>query len=68
MGDTTMEFTTFSNGVKMPMVGFGVFQVPDAAQCERVVLDAFHAGYRMVDTAEAYMNEEAVGIALKKAD
>ncbi|MBT2733700.1 aldo/keto reductase [Bacillus sp. ISL-7] len=62
-----MEFTTLSNGVKMPMVGFGVYQVPDAAQCERVVLDAFHAGYRLVDTAEAYMNEEAVGIALKKS-
>ncbi|MEM5008480.1 aldo/keto reductase [Priestia megaterium] len=62
-----MEFTTLSNGVKMPMVGIGVYQVPDAAQCERAVLDAFRAGYRLVDTAEVYMNEEAIGIAIKKS-
>lgn len=50
----------------MPMLGFGVFQVPDAAQCEQAVLDAIESGYRLIDTAAAYMNEEAVGAAIKK--
>lgn len=61
-----MEFITLNNGVKMPMEGFGVFQVPDAAQCEQAVLDAIASGYRLIDTAAAYMNEEAVGAAIKK--
>lgn len=61
-----MEYITLNNGIKMPMLGFGVFQVPDAAQCERAVLDAIESGYRLIDTAAAYMNEEAVGAALKK--
>lgn len=61
-----MEFTTLNNGVKMPMEGFGVFQVPDPAQCEQAVLDAISSGYRLIDTAAAYMNEEAVGAAIKK--
>lgn len=61
-----MEFVTLSNGVKIPLEGFGVFQVPDSAQCERAVLDAIDAGYRLIDTAAAYMNEEAVGNAIKK--
>lgn len=61
-----MEFTTLSNGVKMPLEGFGVFQVPDPAVCERSVLDAIASGYRLIDTAAAYMNEEAVGKAIAK--
>lgn len=61
-----MEFTMLNNGIKMPMEGFGVFQVPDLAECEKSVLDAIEAGYRLIDTAAAYMNEEAVGAAIKK--
>ena len=61
-----MEFTTLNNGIKMPMEGFGVFQVPDPAQCEQAVLDAIASGYRLIDTAAAYMNEEAVGAAIAK--
>lgn len=56
-----------NNGVEMPMEGFGVFQIPDAAQCEQSVTDALNAGYRLIDTAAAYMNEEAVGAAIKKS-
>lgn len=62
-----MEYTTLSNGVKMPMEGFGVFQVEDAAVCEQAVLDALKAGYRLIDTAAAYFNEEAVGNAVRVA-
>lgn len=50
----------------MPLEGFGVFQVPDSAECEQAVLDAIASGYRLIDTAAAYMNEEAVGRAIKK--
>ena len=62
-----MEFITLNNGVKMPLEGFGVFQVPDPAQCEQAVLDAIASGYRLIDTAAAYMNEKAVGEAIKKS-
>ncbi|MCM1166472.1 MAG: aldo/keto reductase [Lachnospiraceae bacterium] len=62
-----MEFTTLSNGVKMPLIGLGVYQVPDAAQCEGAVLYALKTGYRLIDTAAAYANEEAVGSAVKKS-
>ena len=61
-----MEFVTLNNGVKMPLEGFGVFQVPDPAVCEQAVLDAIATGYRLVDTAAAYMNEQAVGAAIQK--
>lgn len=61
-----MQYVTLHNGVKMPMEGFGVFQVPDPAHCEQAVLDAISSGYRLIDTAAAYMNEEAVGAAIKK--
>ncbi len=63
-----MEFVTLNNGIKMPKVGFGVFQMADSAQCEQAVLEAIHTGYRLIDTAAIYMNEEAVGVALKKCD
>ena len=62
-----MEFVTLNNGVKMPMEGFGVFQVPEAAVCEQAVCDALSAGYRLIDTAAAYFNEEAVGAAIRKS-
>ena len=62
-----MEYVTLNNGIKMPMEGFGVFQVPDPEQCEQAVLDAIGSGYRLIDTAAAYMNEEAVGAAIQKS-
>lgn len=62
-----MEFVTLDNGVKMPMEGFGVFQVPEAAVCEQAVSEALETGYRLIDTAAAYFNEEAVGAAIKKS-
>lgn len=62
-----MEYITLNNGIKMPMEGFGVFQVPDSKQCEQAVLDAVESGYRLIDTAAAYMNEEAVGAAIQKS-
>lgn len=62
-----MEYVALNNGVKMPKEGFGVFQVLDAAVCEQAVLDALASGYRLIDTAAAYFNEEAVGAALKKS-
>ena len=61
-----MEYIKLQNGVKMPLEGFGVFQVPDPAVCERAVLDAIACGYRLIDTAAAYGNEEAVGRAIAK--
>ena len=61
-----MEFVTLNNGIKMPLEGFGVFQVPDSAECEKAVLEAVETGYRLIDTAAAYRNEEAVGAAIKK--
>lgn len=63
----TMESITLSNGVAMPLEGFGVFQVPDAATCKQAVLDAIKSGYRLIDTAALYMNERAVGEAIKEA-
>lgn len=62
-----MEFLTLNTGAKMPLEGFGVFQIPDEAQCEQVVYDAIRTGYRLLDTAAAYMNEKAVGKGVKRA-
>lgn len=56
-----METRKLNNGVEMPQEGFGVFQVNDPALCEQTVLDAIHTGYRLIDTASSYENEEAVG-------
>lgn len=61
-----MKKVVLNNGVEMPILGFGVFQVPDPSDCERSVCDALEAGYRLIDTAASYMNEEAVGNALGK--
>ena len=60
-----MEFVTLNNGIKMPVLGYGVYQVSNE-ECERCVLDALCVGYRSIDTAQAYGNEEAVGNAIRK--
>lgn len=62
-----MEFITLNTGAKMPLEGFGVFQIPDAVQCEQVVYDAIKTGYRLIDTATAYGNEKAVGKGVARA-
>ena len=59
-----MQFTTLNNGVTMPMLGFGVYQMNDAAACEAAVAEALRVGYRLIDTAAAYGNEESVGRAI----
>ena len=61
-----MEFVTLNNGLKMPSVGFGVFQIKDLEECKQAVLDAIDVGYRLIDTAQSYGNEEAVGQAIKE--
>ena len=61
-----MEYVTLNNGVKMPRAGFGVYQIADAKQCEQAVLDAIEVGYRLIDTAQSYGNEEAVGNAIQR--
>lgn len=65
---TTIPTVTLSNGVEMPQLGFGVFQVPDLKECEEAVSNALAVGYRLIDTAAAYQNEEAVGQAIAKSD
>lgn len=62
---TNVPAVTLNNGVQMPSLGFGVFQVPDPAECERSVRDAIDVGYRLLDTATSYGNEEAVGNAIR---
>jgi len=62
---TNIPTVTLNNGIEMPSLGFGVFQVPDLAECERSVRDAIDVGYRLLDTATSYGNEEAVGAAIK---
>ena len=62
-----MEYITLNNGIRMPQEGFGVFQVRDKEECKRSVLDAIRAGYRLIDTAASYTNEDAVGEAIREA-
>ena len=62
-----MQTVTLNNGVKMPILGFGVYQIPDADECEQAVYEALLAGYRLIDTAAGYLNEEAVGRAIKRS-
>lgn len=64
---TRAPTTTLNNGVEMPLLGFGVFQIDDLAKCEQVVVDALEVGYRSIDTAASYGNEEAVGRAIKRS-
>lgn len=61
-----MEYVTLSNGVKMPVLGYGVYQITQD-ECERCVLDALNVGYRSIDTAQSYFNEEQVGSAIRKS-
>ena len=61
-----MEFVTLNNGLKMPKVGFGVYRIKDHKQCKQALLDAIDAGYRLIDTAQSYGNEEAVGKAIQE--
>lgn len=61
-----MEYVTLNNGVKMPKLGFGVYQITDPGQCRQAVLDAVSIGYRLIDTAASYGNEEAVGKAIRE--
>ena len=62
-----MEYTILNNGIKMPMEGFGVFQMRNPKECEQAVLDAISVGYRLIDTAASYGNEESVGAAIQKS-
>lgn len=61
-----MEYVTLNNGVKMPQLGFGTYQIKDPTECERAVRDAIDVGYRLIDTAASYGNEEAVGKAVRE--
>lgn len=62
-----MQHVTLNNGLQMPILGFGVFQIADAAECTRSVVDAIAAGYRLIDTAASYQNEEAVCQGLRQS-
>lgn len=62
-----MQTVKLNNGVEMPILGFGVFQITDLAECERCVVEAIQIGYRLIDTAASYRNEEAVGRAIKRS-
>lgn len=62
-----MQYVTLNNGTRMPILGYGVFQIADANECQRSVADAIQAGYRLIDTAASYMNEEAVGKGLRSS-
>lgn len=62
-----MQQVKLNNGIEMPILGFGVFQVKDLNECERSVVDAIQTGYRLIDTAQSYENEEAVGKAIKRS-
>ncbi|WP_316743937.1 aldo/keto reductase [Pedobacter antarcticus] len=62
-----MQTIKLNNGVEMPLVGLGVFQIPDLNECEQIVLTAIRSGYRLIDTASLYLNESAVGNAIKKS-
>jgi len=62
-----MQTVTLNNGIQMPILGFGVYQIPDAEECEQAVYEALQAGYRLIDTAAAYRNEEAVGRAIRRS-
>lgn len=62
-----MEYLKFSNGVKIPQIGFGVYQIPDYEEAKKAVLAALRTGYRLIDTAQGYMNEKAVGDAIRES-
>ncbi|WP_374451194.1 aldo/keto reductase [Cloacibacterium normanense] len=63
-----MQNVTLNNGIEMPILGFGVFQIPNESECEQAFIDAIKTGYRLIDTAASYQNETAVGNAIKKSE
>lgn len=63
-----MQNVTLNNGIEMPILGFGVFQIPNESECEQAVIEAIKTGYRLIDTAASYQNETAVGNAIKKSE
>ncbi len=65
--ELAVQTVILNNGVTMPIAGYGVFQIPDSQECTRCVVDAIHAGYRLIDTAASYLNEAAVGQGIKDA-
>ena len=65
--EAAVQTVVLNNGIAIPIVGYGVFQIPDSQECTRCVIDAIHAGYRLIDTAASYMNEAAVGQGIKDA-
>ena len=65
--EKTMQNVRLNNGVGIPILGFGVFQITDATECERSVVEAIQTGYRHIDTAASYLNEEAVGRGIKQS-
>lgn len=62
-----MKNIKLNNGIEMPILGFGVFQIPDVKECEQAVINAIESGYRLIDTAASYINQEAVGNAIKNS-
>ena len=62
-----MQNVKLNNGLEMPILGFGVYQIPDYDECKKSVLDALEVGYRLIDTASTYCNEKAVGDAIKES-
>jgi diketogulonate reductase-like aldo/keto reductase len=62
-----MQTLTLNNGIAMPVIGYGVYQIPDRQECTRCVIDAIQTGYRLIDTAASYMNEAAVGEGIKRS-
>ena len=62
-----MNRVTLNSGITMPVAGYGVFQIPDPAECERAVIDAIASGYRLIDTAASYLNEAAVGQGIRNS-
>jgi 2,5-diketo-D-gluconate reductase A len=67
LGSPIPAYVTLKNGIQMPVVGFGVFQIADLKECERSVVDAIECGYRLIDTAASYKNEAAVGQGVRRS-
>ena len=62
-----MQNALLNNGVEMPILGFGVFQIPNESECEQAVIDAIKTGYRLIDTAASYQNENTISTAIIKS-
>ena len=63
-----MEYKILANGVKIPMLGYGIYKIADEQECEKCILDAIDVGYRLLDTAQSYGNERFIGNAVKKSN